>query len=132
MQKKELLIQRAQESMKHAHAPYSHFSVGAAIESKNGEVYCGCNIESSSFGLTICAERVAIFKAISEGVHDFTAIAITTSSGAIVPPCGACRQVLWDLAGDISIIMAASQEDYQVLPLSQLLPQAFNAEFLLP
>lgn len=132
MQREESLIRQAQQVMERAHAPYSRFSVGAAIESKDGRVFCGCNIESSSFGLTICAERVAIFKAISEGVRGFAAIAITSSSGTIVPPCGACRQVLWDLAGDISIIMAASEKDYQILPLSQLLPRAFNADFLLP
>ncbi len=132
MQKKESLIRQAQEAMRHAHIPYSRFSVGAALESKDGRVFCGCNIESSSFGLTICAERVAVFKAISEGAREFVAIAISTSSGAIVPPCGACRQVLWDLAGDIAIIMAASEKEYQVLPLSQLLPLAFSGDFLVP
>lgn len=124
------LIREAIEAQKKAHAPYSRFKVGAAILSKGGQVITGCNVESSSYSLTICAERVAVFKAISEGMSQFEAIAIVSSSGELVPPCGACRQVLWDLAGDIDVIMAKSEDDHRILRLSDLLPEAFNAGFL--
>lgn len=127
---RESLIKHAIEATRKAHAPYSHFPVGAAILTKSGKIYTGCNIESSSYSLTICAERVALFKAVSEGEKQFKAIAISTANGQFCPPCGACRQVLWDLAGDIDVILAASENDYKIMKLSELLPEAFHEGFL--
>jgi len=124
------LIHRAKEAKKFAHAPYSKFSVGAALLTKNGRIYTGSNIESSSYSLTICAERVAIFKAVSEGEKEFEAIAIATSDNKICPPCGACRQVLWDLAKDITVIMIGDENNIQEKKLSQLFPDAFDEGFL--
>lgn len=125
----EFLIKAAIEAAEFAHAPYSHFPVGAALLTETGEVITGCNIESSSFGLTVCAERVACFKAYSEGRPRFKAIAIVSRSNQLCPPCGACRQVLWDLAGDIDVVL--SDGTLKVFKLSALLPEAFD-EGILP
>ena len=124
------LMERALEATRHAHAPYSHFSVGAALLTRSGKIFTGCNVESSSLGLTICAERVALFKAVSEGERQFTAIAITTAGDEPVPPCGACRQVLWDLAGDIEVILFNRHFEFKTMSLSELLPEAFDDAFL--
>jgi cytidine deaminase len=124
------LIQSAIKVMQQAYAPYSKFRVGAAIVTENGEVFTGCNVETSSYSLTICAERVALFKAISEGHRNFKAIAIVSDTGEYCPPCGACRQVLWDIAKDIDIILAKNAKDYKVEKLSQLLPRAFDHSYL--
>ncbi len=125
------LIRMALTALPRARAPYSHFQVAAAIRTENGDIYCGVNIENSSYGLTICAERVAIFKAISEGESAFSDIAIVTSSGIKCPPCGACRQVLWDLAPNLRVILAVDEQDYHAFPLKQLLPMAFDDKLLL-
>jgi cytidine deaminase len=125
------LAKRAQAARKHSHSPYSRFRVGAAILSKSGKVYTGCNIENSSFGLTICAERTAIFKAISEGVRQFTAIAVATDERRFIPPCGACRQVIMDLAGDIECVLTDAAGAIKVLKMSDLLPYPFTPEDLL-
>jgi len=124
------LIERALAATRTAHVPYSHFPVGAALLTKAGKIYTGCNIESSSYGLTMCAERVALFKAISEGETQFAAIAITTKNRQLCPPCGACRQVLWDLAGDIDVILTVDEKDSKVIRVSELLPEAFDEGFL--
>lgn len=124
------LIRFAIEALPRARAPYSGFFVAAALLSTNGKIFTGVNIESSSYSLTICAERLAIFKAISEGETSFSDIAIVTGSGKICPPCGACRQVLWDLSNDIRVILAETENSYQIMQLSELLPQAFNNRFL--
>jgi cytidine deaminase len=113
-----------------AYAPYSKFRVGAAILAKDGRILTGCNIESSSYGLTICAERTAIFKAYSEGIHEFTAIAVVSDDPEFTPPCGACRQVLIDLAGDIDFVMANAKNKLKVLRLKSLLPLAFTSKNL--
>jgi cytidine deaminase len=120
------LVTAARQAMKHAHAPYSKFRVGAAILSRSGAIYTGCNVESSSYGLTICAERTAIFKAISEGERHFQAIAVVTDTAEPTPPCGACRQVLMDLAGDIDVIMACRRKGTAFVRLKELLPRAFG------
>jgi len=125
------LIRSAFEAQKWAYAPYSKFRVGAAIITNNGEIFTGCNVEASSYSLTICAERVALFKAISEGHRNFQAIAVVSDTCDYCPPCGACRQVLWDLAKDIDVIMAKNVQDYKVQKLSQLLPYAFDDSFFL-
>jgi cytidine deaminase len=124
------LAKRAQAARKHSHSPYSRFRVGAAILSKSGKVYTGCNIENSSFGLTICAERTAIFKAISEGERQFTAIAVATDERKFIPPCGACRQVIMDLAGDIECVLTNAAGAIKVLKMSDLLPYPFTPEDL--
>jgi cytidine deaminase len=125
------LAKRAQTARKHSHSPYSRFRVGAAILSKSGKIYTGCNIENSSFGLTICAERTAIFKAISEGERHFTAIAVATDEHRFISPCGACRQVIMDLAGNIDCILTDVQGAIKVLKMRDLLPYPFTSEDLL-
>ena len=122
-------IQAAWMAKRHAYAPYSNFQVGAALISEDGRVITGCNIESSSYSLTICAERVAIFKAISEGITEFSSIYIATDTDEACPPCGACRQVLWDLAGDILVVMINKHGFTKTAQLHQLLPDAFDKDF---
>ena len=124
------LISAAVDALKNAHTPYSHFPVGAALLTRSGKIFAGCNIESSSYGLTICAERVAIFSAISDGEKEFLAIAITSQSGESCPPCGACRQVLWDLAKDIDVVLVVDSKEFQRFKVSELLPEAFGEGFL--
>jgi cytidine deaminase len=97
------LLKAAKEARLRAHAPFSHFLVGAALEAEDGKVITGCNIENASYGLTICAERVAVFKAISEGYRKFTRIVIVAESESMIVPCGACRQILWEFCGDIEV-----------------------------
>jgi cytidine deaminase len=113
-----------------AHAPFSTFKVGSAILSSDGKIFTGCNIENSSYSLTICAERVAIFKAISEGVKKFEAIALVSDDLGFTPPCGACRQVLFELAGNIDLIMMNSKNQFKIVKLASLLPLAFTRKNL--
>jgi cytidine deaminase len=124
------LAKRAKAAQKHSFSPYSRFRVGAALLSGSGKIYTGCNIENSSFGLTMCAERTAIFKAISEGERQFTAIAVATDEDRFVSPCGACRQVLMDLAGDIDCILTDKVGAIKVLKMRELLPYPFTSEDL--
>jgi len=125
------LITAAKKAKLKAYAPYSNFRVGAAIRTKSGKVYTGCNIENSSYGLTICAERTAIFKAISEGEKEFTAIAVASDDKDFCPPCGACRQVLMDLAPSIDFIMIDKSGDQKVVALKELFPIPFGPDHLL-
>jgi cytidine deaminase len=113
-----------------AHAPFSKFRVGAAIEDDAGRIHTGCNVENATYGLTVCAERVAVFKAISEGARKFQRIAIAADTDRLTPPCGACRQVLWEFCGDIQIILVNLKGDSEVLQLKDLFPRAFDASFL--
>ena len=122
------LIAKATEAREKAYAPYSHFAVGAALLAKSGRVYTGCNVENASYGLSVCAERVAVFKAVSEGERDFEALAVVTENG--VTPCGACRQVLMEFGEDIQVIVADDAGGYRVFGLQELLPEAFNSEDL--
>lgn len=126
----EHLIQEALKAKESAQAPFSRFKVGAVLVTTNNRIYHGCNIETSSFGLTICAERVAIFKAVSEGERKFQSIFIASDSEKLTPPCGACRQVLWELAGDIDVFMINCSGDYQNKALRELLPFGFDKSFL--
>jgi cytidine deaminase len=119
------LIEAAKEVRKFSQAKYSDFSVGAALLTEDGEIITGCNIESSSFGLTICAERVALTKALSDGKSKFSHIAIVGPANDYCPPCGACRQLLYDYASDIDIILSNNSE-IKVIPLKDLLPMAFE------
>jgi cytidine deaminase len=125
------LTQLAQQAKLQAYAPYSKFRVGVALLSKDGTVFTGCNIENSSFGLTICAERTAAFKAISEGVKKFVAMAIASDNPKFTSPCGACRQVLLELVGNIDFIMVDGKNRIKIVKLSSLLPLAFTTEDLL-
>lgn len=115
---------------KMAYAPYSKFRVGAALLATDGRIYTGCNVENSSYGLTICAERTAIFKAISEGERNFRAIAVVADHDDYTPPCGACRQVLMDLAGNIDFVMMNSSGKKRIVKLKDLLPHAFTQKSL--
>lgn len=127
----EQLIQDALKTKKTAVAPFSKFKVGAVLVTKDDRLYHGCNIETSSFGLTICAERVAIFKAISEGEREFTSIFIASDAERFTPPCGACRQVLWELAGNIDVFMIDRYGKYQKSTMQELLPHGFDKSFLI-
>lgn len=125
-----ILAEEAIAAKSKAMPAYSNFHVGAALITGDGKIYHGCNIESSSYSLTICAERTAIFKAISEGERNFEAISIASDSPDFCPPCGACRQVINDLCGDIDIVMINSNKELKVLKLSELLPFSFGSEDL--
>lgn len=124
------LVQAAMEARLHAHAPFSNFAVGAAVEDATGRIFTGCNIENATYGLTICAERVAVFKAVSEGARDLRRIAIVAQTGDLTPPCGACRQILWEFCGDAEIILANTAGKTETLRLASLLPRPFDASFL--
>src|SRR5208283_47904 len=113
-----------------AYAPYSKFHVGAALEDSDGRIYTGCNVENASYGLTCCAERVAIFKAVSEGEHGFDAIAVVADTETLTPPCGACRQIIWEFCGDVPVILANLQGKVEYERSGKLLPRAFDAGFL--
>jgi cytidine deaminase len=119
------LASRARRARARAHAPFSGFKVGAALRGR-GQTVTGCNIESSTYGLTLCAERVAAFKAVSDGIRRFDAIAVVTDSPRLTPPCGACRQVLWELCGDIWVHLANTRGKSQTMRLSELLPLPFD------
>jgi cytidine deaminase len=124
------LLQAALQARENAHAPYSHFRVGAALEDSAGRFHTGCNIENATYGLTLCAERVAVFKAISEGVRAFRRIAIAADRDTLVPPCGACRQILWEFCGDIEILLVNPPGQTESHRLKNLLPRPFDASLL--
>jgi cytidine deaminase len=126
----DLLQAAALAARENAHAPYSKFRVGAALEDAGGRVHTGCNIENSTYGLTLCAERVAVFKAISEGAREFRRIAIAADTETLTPPCGACRQILWEFCGDIEIVLVNPRGKSETLRLKELFPRAFDASFL--
>lgn len=124
------LIAAATAARGHAFAPFSQFQVGAALEAADGTIFAGCNVESASYGLTMCAERVAVFKGVSEGHRSFKRVAVVTDAATPTPPCGACRQVLWEFAPDAEVVLA--NLDGQVLRYSmrELLPAAFDSQQL--
>ena len=124
------LTDAALQARLNAHAPYSKFLVGAAIEDESGAIHTGCNIENATYGLSVCAERIAIFKAMSEGVRRFTRIAIAADTDNLTPPCGACRQILWEFAGDVEITLVNLQGRTETMRLSTLFPRAFDASFI--
>ncbi|HEY8561750.1 MAG TPA: cytidine deaminase [Pyrinomonadaceae bacterium] len=124
------LIEAARAVRARAHAPFSGFKVGAALETESGDVVTGCNVENASYGLTMCAERVAIFKAISEGEKQFARLAVVADTEELTPPCGACRQIIWEFCGDIPVIMSNLNEKTETVKMSELLPRAFDANFL--
>lgn len=124
------LIEAAIASRLRAHAPYSRFLVGAALEDADGRIHSGCNVENATYGLTICAERLAVFKAISEGARAFRRVAIAADTAVLTPPCGACRQILWEFCGDIEIVLVNLSGKTETLRLKELLPRAFDDSFL--
>ncbi len=124
------LVTAAREARQRARATFSRFKVGAALETTDGRVVTGCNIENATYGLTMCAERVAVFKAVSEGLDSFRRIAVVADTEAPTPPCGPCRQILWEFAGDIEVILANLKEEKGRYRLSELLPLPFDARFL--
>ena len=120
------LVQAAAAARENALCRYSGFAVGAAIETEDGRVYGGCNIENGTFGLTVCAERVAIWKALSEGVRGFRAVAVVTGAPTPTPPCGACRQILWEFARDVPIVSATTGGERRRYRLSEIFPEPFD------
>lgn len=124
------LVEQALRARQYARAPFSRFQVGAALEDDEGRVHTGCNVENATYGLTMCAERVAVFKAISEGARAFRRIAIAADTGNVTPPCGACRQILWEFCGDIEVVLANPRGKTETLRLCDLFPRPFDASFL--
>jgi cytidine deaminase len=124
------LIEAARQVRLNAHAPFSHFLVGAALETADGRIVTGCNVESATYGLTVCAERVAVFKAVSEGIKGFVRVAVVADTQSPTPPCGACRQVLWELCGDVEVILANLDGEKATHRLRDLLPYPFDARLL--
>jgi cytidine deaminase len=126
----EELIEAARRAREHAHASFSQFKVGAALETADGQIITGCNIENATYGLTLCAERVAMFKAISEGHNRFTRIAIVANTDQPTPPCGACRQILWEFGGELEVLLANLNAPRGRYQLRDLLPLPFDARLL--
>jgi cytidine deaminase len=124
------LIETAKTARLQSIAPFSNFLVGAAIKTDDGKVYIGCNIESASYGLTVCAERVAIWKALSEGERKFSELAIVADTETLTPPCGTCRQIIWEFAKNATIVLGNLSGETQVVSIRELLPRAFDARFL--
>ena len=124
------LIDAARRAREHAIADFSHFKVGAALETGDGTIVTGCNIENATYGLTLCAERVAMFKALSEGHRVFTRIAIIAETEAPTPPCGACRQILWEFGGNLEVILGNMTDEKGRHRLKDLLPLPFDARLL--
>jgi len=126
----ESLIEAAKHARSLSVAPFSNFLVGAAVETKSGKIYTGCNIESASYGLTVCAERVAIWKAVSEGDRELTNLAVVVDTEPLTPPCGTCRQIIWEFCNDGSIVLATLDGHFEQLDIKDLQPRAFDARFL--
>lgn len=126
----EKLIESAREVREKAYAPFSNFRVGAAVLTKGGEIFTGCNIESASYGLTVCAERVAIWKAVSEGEKEFTNVAVVADTEELTPPCGVCRQIIWEFCGDVPVTFANLKGKVETVQMKELLPRAFDTKFL--
>ena len=124
------LVQAARRARRNAHAGYSRFKVGAALETADGTIVTGCNIENATYGLTVCAERVAMWKALSEGHRRFRRIAVVADTAAPTPPCGPCRQILWEFGGDLEVILANLRTEKGRHRLSALLPLPFDARLL--
>ena len=124
------LLEAAREARERAHAPFSGFKVGAAIEDEHGLIYAGCNIENATYGLTMCAERVAVFKAISEGAGTLRRILVIADTDKLTPPCGACRQLLWEFCPDVELMLANLQGNQETMSIKELYPRPFDASFL--
>jgi cytidine deaminase len=126
----EALIAAAKQTRENAHAAYSNFRVGAALRATSGRIFGGCNVENATYGLTVCAERIAIFKAISEGERGFDAIAVVTDADSLTPPCGACRQLIWEFCGDVPVILANLKGKVETIAMRDLFPKPFDSSSL--
>jgi cytidine deaminase len=124
------LILAAKQARENAHAPITNFRVGAAVRAGSGRIYTGCNLENATLGLTCCAERIAIFKAMSEGERDFDAVAVVTDVDRLTPPCGACRQIIWEFCGDVPVLLANLKGKVEKETSAGLLPRQFDGSFL--
>jgi cytidine deaminase len=124
------LIAAALQARENAHAPFSKFKVGAAVEDATGRIHSGCNVENATYGLTVCAERVAVFKAISEGARGFKRVAVVADTETLTPPCGACRQILWEFCGDAEIVLANLSGKSETMRLGDLFPRPFDSSRL--
>lgn len=124
------LVETARTARDCSLSPFSNFCVGAALETEDGKIYTGCNIESASFGLTVCAERVAIWKALSEGERKFKRIVVMADTDPLTPPCGTCRQIIWEWCRNTTVILANLRGETEIIEMKELLPRAFDARFL--
>lgn len=124
------LIEAAMDARLQSVAPFSNFLVGAAVRTEKGKVYVGCNVESASYGLTVCAERVAIWKALSEGERHFTELAVVADTELLTPPCGTCRQIIWEFCKHATIVLANLRGETETVSIKDLLPRAFDSRFL--
>ncbi len=124
------LVEAAKQVRENAYAPFSEFKVGAALETDDGEIIAGSNVESASYGLTVCAERVAVWNAISQGKRKIVKIAVVADTEDLTPPCGVCRQIIWEFGGDIPVIFANLNGKVETVQMKDLLPRAFDTKFL--
>ena len=124
------LIDAALACRNNAHAPFSNFKVGAAVEDDQGRIFAGCNIENATYGLTLCAERVAVFKAVSEGSRAFRRIVVAADTKTLIPPCGACRQILWEFCPDARLMLINLNGECEELSIRDIFPRPFDASFL--
>ncbi|MFN0278030.1 MAG: cytidine deaminase [Pyrinomonadaceae bacterium] len=124
------LVEAAKRVRENAYAPFSEFKVGAALETDDGEIIVGSNVESASYGLTVCAERVAVWNAISQGKRKIKRIAVVADTEDLTPPCGVCRQIIWEFGGDIPVIFANLNGKVETVQMKDLLPRAFDTKFL--
>jgi len=124
------LVTAALAARENAFAPFSKFKVGAAVEGLDGRIHTGCNVENASYGLTMCAERVAVFKGISEGARRFKRVAVAADTRRLTPPCGACRQILWEFCGDVEILLVNPHGKTETHRLKDLFPKPFDATYL--
>lgn len=130
MPDRDALVAAARAAREHAVATFSHFKVGAALETEDGTIVTGCNVENATYGLTVCAERVAMFKALSDGHRAFRAVAVVADTSDPTPPCGACRQILWEFGGDLEVFLANLTEHTGTFRMHDLLPLPFDARLL--
>ena len=128
--KDEQLVEAARRVRENAYAPFSEFKVGSALETDDGEIIVGSNVESASYGLTVCAERVAVWNAISQGKRKIVKIAVVADTEELTPPCGVCRQIIWEFGGDIPVIFANLHGKVEMVQMKDLLPRAFDTKFL--
>src|ERR1051325_2448059 len=124
------LLDAALAARTHAHAPFSNFRVGAAVEDSDGRIHTGCDVENATYGLTVCAERVAVWKAVSEGVRKFRRVAVAADTDVLTPPCGACRQILWEFCGDVEIVLVNPRGKTETYQLKDLFPKPFDVSYL--
>ena len=129
-EKDKQLVEAARAVRDNAYAPFSKFKVGSALETDDGEIIVGSNVESASYGLTVCAERVAVWNAISQGKRKIVKIAVVADTEELTPPCGVCRQIIWEFGGDIPVIFANLHGKVEMVQMKDLLPRAFDTKFL--